>query len=595
MNRNYIINKLGEADNRAKLIKPVQSTYDIINQIKYQHNANLPYAKLIAHKFKGRTFYATCKNIFTFLKKNIEYKIEGGDMQTTKTIQRLMRDGHGDCKHYANFINPILHVLYGPNAFVYRFASYNDSLLPQHVYAVGILPENGREIYIDPVLPDFDVEKKYNHKIDKRMALYSLSGVNKATVTRKKTGPSATSLTKRGAQPGTTKVAKKPAKKSEMQQAIERGTPTAQPVIVQTSVPFTGQRPVPTATATAVGPGITLESAAAPAPAQTEEQKQTVKKLDRIKKVIPQIITQLESDKKMRDWVANAWGLDMVPVYKQLLKEWDDTEKRNKRLLAIANRYFQLVASEEEKKKEKGKRTFFDRVVDGVENTFNAAVDFAKDAIEIPLKFGKYIVGAGPRLAFTGLVRLNVFGLATKLNIQNKKNRDSVKAWWKRMGSVDFSTLEQAINLGAKEKAILAGISYIGVDPVTIGTQIAAATPVIAAAVDFLKASGVKVEDVEKIVNSSQDIKKGLEQAKQVNDAAKKFKEPANKAGDLYKTYQKWRSTQSPGTPASKGEGNVWLEEWKRRKAQKGGGISTNTLLLIGGAAVAAFFIFKKK
>ena len=594
MNRNYIINKLGEADNRAKLIKPVQSTYDIINQIKQQHNANLPYARLIAHKFKGRTFYATCKNIFNFLKKNIEYKIESGDMQTTKTIQRLMHDGHGDCKHYANFINPILHALYGPYTFVYRFASYNDSLLPQHVYAVGISPENGREIYIDPVLPDFDVEKKYNHKIDKRMALYSLSGVNKATVTRKQTGPSATSLLKRGAQPSTTKVAKKPAKKSEMQQAIERGTPTVQPVMVQTSVPFTGQRPVPTATATAVGPGITLESAAAPAPApaQTPEQQRMKERLERIKKVIPQIITQLESDKKMRDWVANAWGLDMVPVYKQLLKEWDDTEKRNRRLLAIANRYFQVVASEEEKRKDKG--TFFDRVVDGVENTFNGAVDFAKDAVQFAWKGVKYWVGAVPRAAFTGLVRLNVFGLATKLNIQNKKNRDSVKAWWKRMGSVDFSTLEQAINLGAKEKAILAGTSYIGVDPVTIGTEIAAATPVVVAAIDFLKASGVNVEDVEKAVQSSKDIQKGLQTAKEVNDAAQKFKDPANKAGDLYKSYQKWRSTQSPGQPGSGVEGNTWLEEWKRRKAQKGG-MSTNTLLLIGGAAAAAFFIFKKK
>lgn len=582
MNRNYIINKLGEADNRAKLIKPVQSTYDIINQIKEQHNANLPYARLIAHKFKGRTFYATCKNIFTFLKKNIEYKIESGDMQTTKTIQRLMQDGHGDCKHYANFINPILHALYGPNTFVYRFASYNDSLLPQHVYAVGISPENGREIYIDPVLPDFDVEKKYNHKIDKRMALYSLSGVNKATVTRKQNGPSATSFTKRGAQPGTTKLAKKPAAKSEMKQAIERGAPTVQPVVVQTSVPK----------ATAVGPGITLTPSAAPAPTpaplQTPEQQRMKERLERIKKVIPKIITQLESDKKMRDWVANAWGLDMVPVYKQLLKEWDDTEKRNKRLLAIANRYFQVVASEEEKRKDKG--TFFDRVVDGVENTFNGAVDFAKDAVEVVWRGVKYWAGAVPRLAFTGLVRLNVFGLATKLNIQNKKNRNSVKAWWKRMGSVDFGTLEQAINLGAKEKAILAG-TYIGV---AIETEIAAATPVVVAAIDFLKASGVNVEDVEKAVQSSKDIQKGLQTAKEVNDAAQKFKEPANKAGDLYKSYQKWRSTQSPGQPGSGVEGNTWLEEWKRRKAQKGG-ISTNTLLLIGGAAAAAFFIFKKK
>lgn len=592
MNRNYIINKLGEADNRAKLIKPVQSTYDIINQIKQQHNANLPYARLIAHKFKGRSFYATCKNIFTFLKKNIEYKIEGGDMQTTKTIQRLMHDGHGDCKHYANFINPILHALYGPYTFVYRFASYNDSLLPQHVYAVGISPENGREIYIDPVLPDFDVEKKYNHKIDKRMALYSLSGVNKATVTRKQTGPSATSLLKRGAQPGTTKVAKKPAKKSEMQQAIERGTPTVQPVMVQTSVPFTGQRPVPTATATAVGPGITLESAAAPAPApaQTPEQQRMKERLERIKKVIPKIITQLESDKKMRDWVANAWGLDMVPVYKQLLKEWDNTEKRNKRLLAIANRYFQVVASEEEKRKDKG--TFFDRVVDGVENTFNGAVDFAKDAVQFVWKGVKYLVGAVPRAAFTTLVRINAFGLATKLHEQKAKNRNSVRDWWKRMGSIDFSTLEQAINLGVKEKALLAGIGATGVEEIV--ALVGASSPVIIAAIDFLKASGVDTKELENAALNNPDLQKGLENFNKINDATQRFKDPANKAGDLYKAYQKWRSTQKPGTPGSGIEGNTWLEEWKRRKAQKGG-MSTNTLLLIGGAAAAAFFIFKKK
>jgi len=578
MNRNLIINKLGNPNNRAKLIVNSQSTYDIINQIRDQHNINLPYARKIAYMFKGKTFYATCKNLWNFLKNNVEYKIEGGDQQSTKTIQRLMADGHGDCKHYSNFINPILHSIYGPYTFVYRFASYGNSVLPQHVYAVAISPENGREIYIDPVLNQFNKEKEYNTKIDKKMALYSLSGVkNKATAT--KTGRTTTSILKRGAV-----VTTKPVAKSEAQKIIEKQTniPTANVVTTQPGItietpptPFTGLKPTTPAFV----------------PVVTPEQAKMKEKLARIKKVLPKIISQLESDQKMRDWVAGAWGLDMVPVYKKVLEEWDDVEKRNKRLLAIATRFYQVAASEQDKKNDKG--NLFDRVIDGVENTFNDAVDFAKNAVTFVFRGVKYYIGLIPRLAFTSLVRLNVFGLATKLYAQKAKNRNSVKDWWNRMGSFDFSTLEQAINLGVKQKAILNG-TYIGVDPATIGTTVATATPVIVAALEFLKASGVDVKELEDAAKNNPDFSKGLEAAGKISDAAQKFKQPADKAGELYRSYQKFRTTtKQTGT----GEGgSSFLEEFRKKmKAQKGGGISTNTLLLIGGAAVAAFLIFKKK
>ena len=168
-----ILNVIGRPQNKATMVVRMHNTSDIINQMQAAHYDNSQFAKKIAHNFEGATRRQTCKNIFNWLKKNVEYRIEPATLQTTKTLQRLVSDGFGDCKHYSGFFAAILSALNIPH--YYRFASYSGSKTPTHVYVIA-LDENGREIKCDAVLNTFDTEKPYTYKIDKKM-LMQLSGI----------------------------------------------------------------------------------------------------------------------------------------------------------------------------------------------------------------------------------------------------------------------------------------------------------------------------------------------------------------------------------------------------------------------------------
>lgn len=159
-----------------------QTTTDIINQVLEQHNINKVEAQKIAHLFDCGNLYDTSLEIWSFLKYKIPYSVEPGEYQSTKTISRFLYDamngtGKNDCKHFSNFTASILDAL-GYN-FVYRFAGYsNYDNYPTHVYVVA--KDGSSEVLIDAVINGFDIEKKYNFKIDKKinknMSLYKLSG-----------------------------------------------------------------------------------------------------------------------------------------------------------------------------------------------------------------------------------------------------------------------------------------------------------------------------------------------------------------------------------------------------------------------------------
>ena len=156
---------------KAKLINSWQNTNNIIDAINVQHQANLPEAKKIAKYFKGESETSTAKNIFNFLKSEIQYVVEPSENQTTKTISRFLADGKGDCKHFSLFTNTILESC-GYRS-VYRFAGYKGKGI-QHVYSY--LPKS--DIICDAVLPTFDTEKTPTLKKDINMSLYSLSGID---------------------------------------------------------------------------------------------------------------------------------------------------------------------------------------------------------------------------------------------------------------------------------------------------------------------------------------------------------------------------------------------------------------------------------
>jgi hypothetical protein len=170
-----LIKTIGSPDNKAVLVNSWQNVDDIIKVIMQQHAENLKDAKKICKYFKGNSEKETAKNVFNFLKNEIEYKVEPAAKQTSKTLKRFLADGFGDCKHFSNFTGTIMQAC-GYNV-TYRFAGYNGKDL-QHVY--NILPDS--KIVVDAVLPYFDTEKTYSKKKDIKMAMYKLSGTNEEDI-----------------------------------------------------------------------------------------------------------------------------------------------------------------------------------------------------------------------------------------------------------------------------------------------------------------------------------------------------------------------------------------------------------------------------
>ncbi len=183
MNVGAILGRLNPYQAQERKIVEDQSTGDIISAITTSHEKYKPEYKKIALFFKGSNPKQTGKKLFDFLKNNVRYIIEPGDKQTVKSPAAILAQGHGDCKHYSLFAGGVLQQLGVP--FAYRFASYKTfDPQPGHVFVV-INPGTSNEIWVDPVLTSFDYKKPYTHAKDKRMALYTVSGIGQATRAQK--------------------------------------------------------------------------------------------------------------------------------------------------------------------------------------------------------------------------------------------------------------------------------------------------------------------------------------------------------------------------------------------------------------------------
>jgi hypothetical protein len=121
------------------------------------------------------------------LKKNIKYVIESENKQIVRSPGAILFQGVSDCKCYSLFAGGICEALGIP--FCYRFASYRaDNKQPGHVFIV-VNPGTDNEIWIDPVLGKFNYQKQYVYKIDKKpkkMAIYQVSGIGRASRSQRK-------------------------------------------------------------------------------------------------------------------------------------------------------------------------------------------------------------------------------------------------------------------------------------------------------------------------------------------------------------------------------------------------------------------------
>lgn len=184
---------------RKQLLEVHQSTDDIVREILHAHGKNAKYYDKIAPQFWHSNPENTCRNLFTFLKTTVKYKVEPEHFQSVKTPSAIMAEGlthGGDCKHYSSFIVGVCDALRRagyPIKSYYRFAAYNNNKRPGHVFAIveNVNPEIGsiKDTYwVDPVLNGFNdrypVPDFFIDKIPKGMSsvgkLYSISGVERA-------------------------------------------------------------------------------------------------------------------------------------------------------------------------------------------------------------------------------------------------------------------------------------------------------------------------------------------------------------------------------------------------------------------------------
>jgi len=136
-------------------------TGSIIDTIHTRFPEAVSQTKYIAESFKGATRLDTARNIWNFLRNQIQYVKDSSKKQRVKAPNRFLYDGTGDCKSFAFFTAGILKNLGMPTSF--RYASYWDSdnpnkNIPTHIYTVT-KDEMGNEIIIDAVYHLFDAEK----------------------------------------------------------------------------------------------------------------------------------------------------------------------------------------------------------------------------------------------------------------------------------------------------------------------------------------------------------------------------------------------------------------------------------------------------
>ena len=171
--------------NSSVLVKD-QNVADIITGMLQAHKIYAKEYDKIAPAFKGRTDLETGRKIYNFLKSNVKYVVEPDEKQTLKSPSAILYTGNttgSDCKNYSLFTGGILSALNRRGAkinWAYRYASYRMfDKMPHHVFTV-INPDTENEIWIDAVLPKYNLKKQYNYKTDKKvndMALISLSGI----------------------------------------------------------------------------------------------------------------------------------------------------------------------------------------------------------------------------------------------------------------------------------------------------------------------------------------------------------------------------------------------------------------------------------
>lgn len=149
-----------------EVIRGTQNAKNIAAQVKRAIIESKDQAELIKHNFKGRTPLMSCFNVYNYCRNNIKYNKESANLQTAKTLSRILSDkkngySYGDCKHYTIFSSSILRAL-GIKTHLRLISQNFYNAEPTHIYCVAII--NGKEVIVDGCMKTFDNEAQYKYK-----------------------------------------------------------------------------------------------------------------------------------------------------------------------------------------------------------------------------------------------------------------------------------------------------------------------------------------------------------------------------------------------------------------------------------------------
>ncbi|WP_421752498.1 hypothetical protein [Croceimicrobium sp.] len=151
----------------------VEDTVDLMKRVVWRYIED---TKAIADHLKGNSKTQTCQNIWDFLYHHIQYKLDKRGLEQLRRPARSWADRQNgiDCDCFSIFASSILTNLKIPHAF--RITKYGGDHF-QHVYVV--VPNGSETIIIDPVLSRFNYEKPFSEHKDFNM---NLSGIDVAVL-----------------------------------------------------------------------------------------------------------------------------------------------------------------------------------------------------------------------------------------------------------------------------------------------------------------------------------------------------------------------------------------------------------------------------
>lgn len=175
------------AQTAAALLPPYQGKKHITSVMGLGNNRilvsailkNYPLAvaqtKRLANQFNTGSLESTGQAVWQFLRSQINYKEDSGLFQHIKAPSALATVKNGDCKSFSTFAAGIMANLGYP--VTYRFAGYDGSQHPGHVYILAGKP--GNQIIIDGVWHTYNSEKKpYTFKKDYKMEIATITGTD---------------------------------------------------------------------------------------------------------------------------------------------------------------------------------------------------------------------------------------------------------------------------------------------------------------------------------------------------------------------------------------------------------------------------------